>query len=160
MNTTLQDSIEKEIVISAPMERVYAALTEADKLAQWFPDKVEGQVKPGERPVFDFGEYGRHSVYVVATEPYSYVAYKWIPGSIHVPHGFVGDVLKEPHTLCEFHLEKAGDGTRVRLKESGFASLPQEFYAKSIEDNTGGWNVMIYRLKTFSETGTARSPEK
>lgn len=160
MSTTLQDTIRKEIVIGAPRERVYAALTDPAKLSQWFPDAVEGEIKPGARPVFDFGEYGRHSAYVVATDPYSYVAYRWIPGSIHVPQGFIGDVLSEPNTLCEFHLGEVDGGTRVRLVESGFASLPSEFYAKSIEDNTGGWDVMIYRLKTFIETGAAVSPPK
>ncbi len=160
MSTTLQDTITKEIVIGAPRERVYAAITDPKQLAQWFPDAVEGDIRPGERPVFDFGEYGRHSAYVVATDPYSYVAYRWIPGSIHVPHGFVGDVLTEPNTLCEFFLYEIPEGTRVRLVESGFASLPSEFYAKSIEDNTGGWDVMVYRLKTYIETGTAVSPPK
>ena len=160
MSTTLQDTINKEVTIAAPREKVYAAITDPELLAQWFPDAVEGEIKPGERPVFDFGEYGRHSAYVVATDPYSYVAYRWIPGSIHVPQGFIGDVLTRPNTLCEFHLDEVDAGTRVRLVESGFASLPEEFYAKSIEDNNGGWEVMIYRLKTFIETGTAVSPHK
>ena len=155
MSTQLQDVIEREIVIGAPRERVYAALTDPAQLAQWFPDRVEGEIKPGERPVFDFGEYGRHSVYVVATDPVSYVAYRWIPGAIHVPAGFIGDVLKEPNTLCEFRLEETAEGTRVRLLESGFASLPPAFYAQSVKDNEGGWDVMIVRLKRFAETGNA-----
>jgi uncharacterized protein YndB with AHSA1/START domain len=158
MNTALQNVIEREIVISAPRERVYAALTDPAQLAQWFPDNVEGEVKPGERPVFDFGEYGRHSTYVVATDPFSYVAYRWIPGAIHVPVGFIGDVLNEPNTLCEFRLEETAEGTRVRLLESGFASLPTEFYEKAVKENEGGWEVMIARLKRFVETGSADSP--
>lgn len=160
MSTALQDTINKEIEISAPRERVYAALTDPAKLSQWFPDAVEGEIKPGERPVFDHGEYGRHSVYVVATDPYSYVAYRWIPGTVNVPQGFIGDVLTQPNTLCEFHLDEVDGGTRVRLVESGFASLPSEFYAKALEDNNGGWDIMVYRLKTFIETGTAVSPPK
>ena len=160
MSTTLQDTISREVLINAPKEKVYAALTDPAQLSQWFPDNVEGDIRPGERPVFDFGEYGKHSTYVVATDPYSYVAYRWIPGSVHVPAGFIGDVLKEPNTLCEFHIDETPQGTRVRLLESGFSSLPQEFYAKSIEDNEGGWTVMIHRLKTFLETGTAVSPGK
>lgn len=160
MNPTIQDEIVKEVVIRASRERVYAALTDPVQLAQWFPDAVEGEIRPGERPVFDFGEYGLHSTYVVATDPFTYVAYRWIPGSIHVPKGFLGDVLQEPNTLCEFHLEEVPEGTRVRLVESGFASLPADFYAKAIEDNEGGWTVMVHRLQTFVETGTAVSPHK
>jgi uncharacterized protein YndB with AHSA1/START domain len=160
METTLRDTIVREITIAAPRERVFAALSRAEELANWFPDAVEGTLAVGERPVFDFGEYGRHSVYVEAMAEPSYLAYRWIPGAIYVPQGFIGDVLKEPHTLCEFHLEEVPEGTRVRLVESGFASLPSEFYAKSVEENEGGWDVMIYRLKTYIETGTAVSPQQ
>lgn len=160
MSTTVQDTIKREVVIDAPRERVYEALTDADQLAKWFPDAVEGEIRPGERPVFDFGPYGRHSIYVVATDPPGYIAYRWIPGAVHVPEGFIGDVLAEPNTLCEFHLEEVPEGTRVRLVESGFAALPEEFYAKAIADNEGGWDVMVYRLKSFIETGTAVSPDK
>ena len=100
MSTTLQDTINNEIVIGAPRERVYAAITDPDQLAQWFPDAVEGEIKPGARPVFDFGEYGRHSAYVVATDPHSYVAYRWIPGSISQgapgPAGLVGSPVVSP----------------------------------------------------------------
>lgn len=155
MSTTVQDTIQKEVHIKASREAVYAALTDPVQLAGWFPDAVEGEIKPGERPVFDFGQYGRHSAYVVATDPYHYVAYRWIPGSVYVPQGFIGDVLHEPNTLCEFHLEEVDGGTRVRLVESGFASLPEQYYAKSIEDNTSGWNIMMVRLKEFAETGKA-----
>lgn len=160
MNASLQDTIVREVDVAAPKERVYAALTQPELLAQWFPDAVEGEIKPGERPIFDFGEYGRHSAYVVATDPFTYVAYRWIPGAIHVPQGFTGDVLSEPNTLCEFFIEETGDGCRVRLVESGFASLPAEFYEQALSDNQGGWDVMVYRLKTFAETGTAVSPQK
>jgi uncharacterized protein YndB with AHSA1/START domain len=47
MSTALQDAINKEIQISAPRERVYAALTDPSQLSQWFPDAVEGEIKPG-----------------------------------------------------------------------------------------------------------------
>lgn len=152
MNTTLQDTINREVVISAPMERVYSAISDAKELAKWFPDAIEGEIRPGERPVFDFGEYGKHSIYVVATDPHSYVAYRWIPGGTE---SFIGDVLEKPNTLCEFHLDEIPEGTRVRLIESGFASLPADFYEKAYKDNSGGWNVMIARLKRFVETGSA-----
>jgi uncharacterized protein YndB with AHSA1/START domain len=160
MNQALQDTIVREVTIGADQEKVYAALTDPDKLGQWFPDRVEGKIEPGERPVFDFGEYGRHSVYVVATDPHSYVAYRWIPGAVHVPQGFIGDVLQEPNTLCEFFISPVDGGTQVRLVESGFASLPAEFYETALRENQGGWDIMVHRLKTFVETGTAVSPSR
>ena len=73
---------------------------------------------------------------------------------------FIGDVLQEPNTLCEFHISATEGGTKVRLVESGFASLPAEFYEDALSQNQGGWDVMVHRLKTFVETGTAVSPSK
>jgi len=146
MSTAVQDKLDKEIVLRASQERVYAALTDPEKIVNWFPDAVEGKLEPGERPVFDFGEYGKHSIFVVAADPYSYFAYRWIPGSVHVPVGFVGDVLQEPHTLVEFHLEPIPEGTKLRLVESGFSSLPADVMEQCFKDNTGGWEYMLDRL--------------
>ena len=157
MNSTLQDTINREVVISAPREKVYNAIADAKQLSKWFPDAIEGEIKVGERPVFDFGEYGKNSIYVVATDPHQYVAYRWMPGGVNEYKDFIGDVLQKPNTLCEFHLDEIPEGTRVRLVESGFASLPKEFYAKALGDNTGGWEVMIARLKRFVETGNPES---
>ena len=44
MKTSLQDTIVREVLVQAPRERVYAALTDAGQLAQWFPDAVEGEI--------------------------------------------------------------------------------------------------------------------
>jgi uncharacterized protein YndB with AHSA1/START domain len=147
MNSNLQDTIEREIVIHAPRERVYAALSDPAQIVRWFPEGIEGKLEPGERPILDFGKYGKFSIYVVAAEPNEYFAYRWLPGSAYVPKGFIGDVLTKPHTLVEFHVKETPGGTRLQLKESGFASLPTEHYAKSIKENNDGWDFMLDRLK-------------
>lgn len=157
MTATIQDSIVREIVVRAPQEKVYRAITDPEQLPLWFPDGVEGKIEVGSRPIFDFGEYGKNSIYIVAADPHSYFAYNWVPGSAQM--GVYDDVLEAPHTLCEFRLETVPDGTLVRLTESGFASLPSEFYERAMKDNSGGWTVMMHRLKTFVETGTAVSPK-
>jgi uncharacterized protein YndB with AHSA1/START domain len=145
MNTALQDTIEREIMVRAPRERVYSAIADADQIVKWFPERVEGKMAVGERPIFDFGKYGKVHLYVVAAQPYEYFAYRWLPGSEYQP-GFEGDVLSKPNTLVEFRLEDAPDGTRVRLKESGFASLPPEAYEKAFADNSEGWTEELAKL--------------
>lgn len=149
MVTTMQDTIEREIVIRAPKEKVYNAITDPAQIVKWFPDTVEGKLEPGERPIFDFGQYGKSALYVVAADPHDYFAYRWIPGGVHEYKDFMGDVLAEPNTLVEFRLEEASGGTRVRLMESGFASLPAEAYAQSVKDNTEGWAYMLDRLEKY-----------
>ena len=147
----MQDVIEKEIIVRAPQERVYAALTDPEKLAGWFPDAVEGKIAPGERPILDFGEYGKSKIYIVATDPYYYFAYRWVSGSVTIPDGFLGDVLTRPHTLVEFHLEAVSEGTRVKLVESGFSTLAAEVMQTTYNDNTEGWEYMLGRLGEFAE---------
>ncbi len=147
MNTTLQDRIERELTLKAPIERVFRALTDAGELAKWFPKAIEGRVAPGETAVFDFGEYGKAPVHVVAVEPFSYFAFRWVPGSVP----FRGDPLSRPNTLVEFRLEEVEGGTRLRLTESGFASLPAEEHAKSLEENTQGWDSELASLVRFVE---------
>jgi len=149
MGSTIQDSIEKEIVVRAPKERVYAALTTPEQFVKWFSIGVEGTFETGERPIVDFGEYGKFKIYVVAANPHDYFAYRCVPGSVYCPQGFLGDVLAEPNTLVEFTLETVEGGTKVHLKESGIASLPVEVIEKTLQGNDAGWNFMLGRLLDY-----------
>lgn len=145
MNTAVQDSILREIVLRAPKERVYRAITEPDQIVKWFPDGIEGKLEKGERPVFDFGDYGKVAIYVVASDPYDYFAYRWVPSV----GASAEDPLKQANTLVEFRLEEVSEGTRLRLSETGFASLPQEVIEKSLQDNNEGWDYMLPRLEKY-----------
>ncbi len=148
MNTELRDVIEMEIVISAPKAQVYSAIAETEQIVKWFPEGIEGSLTPGQEPILDFGEYGRHRIYVENAKPTDYFAFRWIPGSVKSA-GFLDDVRTQPNTLVEFSLSEIQGGTLVKLKESGFASLPPEYYEKSINDNTGGWEYMMDRLTKY-----------
>lgn len=145
MSTTMQDAIEREIVVCAPRERVYQAITDPEQIVRWFPDAVEGNLHPGSDALFTFEGYGGSQIYVEAADPHHYFAYRWLPGGDYEV-GFRGDVRQKPHTLVEFRLEEHPEGTRVLLKESGFAGLPAEFYAGCMKDNNQGWDYMLDRL--------------
>jgi uncharacterized protein YndB with AHSA1/START domain len=141
----MQNVIKKEIKINAPKQRVYEALTNKEQIVKWFPTAVEGNIEAGERPIFDFGEYGKNQLYIVATNPYEYFAYKWIPGSSH----FLGDVFSKAHTLVEFYIEETDGVSTLTLTESGFSDLPVELAEKALSDNTGGWEYMLGRLEKY-----------
>lgn len=145
----IQDSIEKEIVVRASKERVYAALTTPEQFVKWFAAGVEGTFGAGERPILDFGEYGCFKILVIAADPHDYFAYRCVPGSIFCPQGFLGDVLDEPNTLVEFRLETVAEGTRIRVKESGIASLPADVIEKTLDGNDAGWAFMLGRLEEY-----------
>lgn len=138
----MQDAITKEILVNAPQERVYGAIADPTQITQWFPDEVEGTFEIGERPTLRFGDF-KTRIYVEAAKPFSYFAYRWVPGGVAV----TGDVLELQNTLVEFFIEKVAEGTKVTLKESGFASLPEETAQKSLEMMQGGWTSMMGRLE-------------
>lgn len=101
----------------------------------------------GERPILDFGPAGggRVAIYVVAVEPPRYFAYRWMQG-ITDPATLLGDPLQNQNTLVEFHVEGAPEGARVRVVESGLASLPgipgmdPELQAEQMGQ---GWMLML-----------------
>ncbi len=139
----MQNTILREITVNATKEKVYQAITDPDQITTWFPDKIEGSMAVGDRPIFDFGIHGRNQIFIEAAQPYNYFAYRWIPGSNH----FLGDVLTRPNTLVEFYIEEADGVSKITLKESGFASLPPEMAEQCFTDNSGGWDYMIGRLE-------------
>ncbi len=139
----MQNVIRREITISAPAERVYAAIADPEKVVRWFPETLEGEYSVGKQPVFGFGEHGRNQVYIVDARPHEYFAYRWVPGANH----FLGDVLSVKTTLVEFRIEEQPDDTcKVTLTESGFAELPKEIMEDAFRQNSGGWDFMLGRL--------------
>jgi uncharacterized protein YndB with AHSA1/START domain len=110
------DRIEREIVINAPQDRVWAALTEAEHVAGWFGDAAEVDLRPGGKMVFGWKEFGDHHARVERVEPPGFFSYRWArPTSVEPAEG--------NSTLVEFTLVPEGAGTRLRVVETGFASL-------------------------------------
>lgn len=141
----MQDSIVREITVKASKERVYKAITDPKEIISWFPDAVEdGTLEVGQRPIFVFSnEEHKTRIYVEAARPFEYFAYRWVPGGA----GITGDVLAVPNTLVEFYIVELEVGTKITMKESGFASLPAEVAQESLNQNNGGWDHMMSRLE-------------
>lgn len=142
----MKNVIEREIVIRASQARIYDAIANPEEVVKWFPETLEGRYEVGEQPIFGFGDHGRNQVCIVAAQPHTYFAYRWVPGAAH----FLGDVMSVPNTLVEFRIEPLGDGTcRLTLTESGFADLPADVMGSAFDDNSGGWTFMLGRLEDY-----------
>ena len=143
----MQDSIEREITIRAPKERVYSAITDPKQIVSWFPEAIYGTLEKGATPTIDFGKGYEFQIHVVAANPHDYFAYRWVPVNADGSIGFKGDVLSVPNTLVEFRLADAPNGTTLTLIESGFSTLPKIVAEKQFEKNAGGWDYMLDRLE-------------
>jgi uncharacterized protein YndB with AHSA1/START domain len=147
--------VERQTVVKAPIERVYAALTDPSLFPTWGPERVDGKIAPGERPILDFGASGKAAIYVVAVEPPSFFAYRWVQG-VTDPKVLLGDPLKGPNTLVEFHLETIESGTRVRVVESG--RVPSHLVSPAGAEQIGkGWELMLSGLPRHFAGGSELS---
>ena len=148
------DRIEQEISIAAPMERVWAVLTEPAHVGKWFgqgePTPVD--LRPGGIIHLDHGEYGQFPTRIEKVDPPHYFAYRWASA-------FPGEVADDENsTLVEFTLTPEGAGTRLRLVESGFASLTipaERVSAAGYESHAGGWPVKLEELREQAEQNSA-----
>jgi uncharacterized protein YndB with AHSA1/START domain len=146
----VNDEIERETLINAPVERVWELITEAEHLGRWFGDAgAEIDLRPGGAIVLRWAEYGTNRGRVVAVEPHTRFSYRWAP--FKDPGGEEPDDGNS--TLVEFTLQPEGDATRLRVVESGFASLAtsDEQRAKNLNGNTAGWAQETGELREYAE---------
>ncbi len=139
------DRIEREIVLAAPPERVWAALTEPDQMAGWFGTRGEIDLRPGGEALFVWEGHETSRSRVEVVEPPRRFAFRW--------HAEGSDpslpVEEVASTLVEFTLEAIPEGTRLTLVESGFAALPPDVRDKTRIDNDGGWAEELGDLAAY-----------
>ena len=146
----VQDQIERETVIKAPVERVWRLITQAEHLGRWFGDAgAEIELQPGGEMTVRWTEHGTSRGRVVAVDPPTGFSYRWAP--FRDPGG--DEPAEGNSTLVEFTLAPEGDGTRVRVVESGFASLAtsETQRAANHAGNSRGWELELDELRAYAE---------
>lgn len=146
----VSDRIERETVINARVERVWELITEAEHLGRWFGDAgAEVDLRPGGAMVLHWSDHGTSHARVVAVEPHTRFAYRWAP--FKDPGG--EEPAEGNSTLVEFTLQPEGEATRLRVVESGFASLAtsDEQRAKNLAGNARGWKAETDELREYAE---------
>lgn len=137
------EQIEREIVIAAPVARVWAALTEAEQIGEWFGDAgAEIDLRPGGALIIRWNEHGEFHTTIERLEPERLFSWRWTYTEGEEPR-------PDNSTLVEFSLTPEGDGTRLRVVESGFRTLdlPEEKRAQRAAENTQGWREELEELR-------------
>jgi uncharacterized protein YndB with AHSA1/START domain len=154
------DRIEKEVVLRAPLDRVWRAISDADEFGQWFgvrfdgpfvagtsvtgvitPTTVDEDVARAQEP-----HAGKSDTWqIVAVEPQRRLAFRWHP------YGVEDDVdySREPTTLVEFTLAETSDGVLLRIVESGFDAIPAERRVSAFEANSEGWAAQTELVRKY-----------
>ncbi|WP_217711123.1 SRPBCC domain-containing protein [Actinomadura sp. NAK00032] len=138
----IPDRIERETVLRHPVERVWAALTTAEGLSQWFGSVAEIDLRPGGRAYFRWDDLDQESVATITiVDPPHRLAFTW------PIEGWRGD--EAPRTLVTFTLEPIAEGTRLRLVESGFIQAADQVARTAHESNSHGWAAELADLETY-----------
>jgi uncharacterized protein YndB with AHSA1/START domain len=142
----MSDTIEREITIAAPIERVWELITQPEHVGTWFGDAgAEIDLRPGGELTLRWEEYGTIHGRVERVEPMTRFSYRWAP--YKEPGGT--EPVDGNSTLIEFMLSETGEGTRLRLVESGFTSLdaPPERQEALRQGNVEGWGIELGHLE-------------
>lgn len=154
--------IEKHVVLRAPLQRVWRAISDAEEFGRWFgvrfdgpfvagtsvtaaitPTTVDDEVAKRQEP-----HTGVRSTWqIVAVEPPRRFAYRWHPFAVDAGV----DYDREPTTLVEFTLSQQPDGVLLTITESGFEAIPPARRGPSFEANGEGWAIQTALVRKYIE---------
>ena len=140
------DSIEREIVIEAPVDVVWSVVTEPEHVARWFSDEAQIDLRPGGDGLVTWHrEGGGYHLRIERVERPHTFAYRWVrrPGV---------EPAEGNSTLVVFSLRAEGEHTRLRVSESGFAALawPEDEKAEYQSENVRGWALELDELRAYT----------
>jgi uncharacterized protein YndB with AHSA1/START domain len=154
------DQIVRKILLRAPRERVWNAISDSRQFGTWFGAEFKGPFVPGksangrivgtkvdaevaarQKPhtdkVFEFA--------IDRIEPMDLFSYRWHPYAVEP--GI--DYSREPMTLVTFELEDAPNGTMLTVTESGFDRIPLERRARAFERDSEGWTLQMTLIEKY-----------
>jgi uncharacterized protein YndB with AHSA1/START domain len=149
MKETSTDRIEKEIVVRAPRARVWRALTDAQEFGKWFRVEMKDTFAPGacaKGSILHPGyEHVTFEVQVERMEPEHLFSWRWHPYAVDPKQ----DYSKEPTTLVVFELEEVPEGTRLKVRESGFDQIPLARRSEAFRMNSDGWAAQVQNIAQY-----------
>jgi len=160
MSSTVPDRIEKQVILQAPLSRVWQAISDSRQFGSWFgvtfdspfkagariagrisPTTVDPQVAAMQKP------YEGHAfeITIDRIEPERLFSFRWHPAAVDPNVDYSG----EPTTLVEFHLEPVSGGVQLTVVESGFDKVPPARRADAFKMNEGGWTAQMMLIQKY-----------
>ena len=138
------ERVEREILVDAPLGVVWEVITEPEHLSGWFSDSVEIDLRPGGKLTLVWEGSHTEQGRVEKVEPPHVFSFRWIRGS-------ATKAREDNSTLVEFSLSAEGEGTRLRVVETGFSKLdmPEDDQANDAEGHRRGWELELDELRDY-----------
>jgi uncharacterized protein YndB with AHSA1/START domain len=154
------DRIEKQILLHAPLERVWHAVSDAAQFGHWFGVAFDGPFTAGSRvtgriaPTSMDPEVARlqqphagkpFEFWVERIEPMRRIAFRWHPFAVATDT----DYSAEATTLIVFELLAVGPDTQLTISESGFDRIPLARRADAFQANDAGWSHQVKLMEKY-----------
>lgn len=154
------DRMQKRVVLEAPLERVWKAVSDSTRFGEWFGVRFEGPFEAGKSIKGKIAPTKADPEVAKTQEPYTgmpfdctvdriepmrFFSFRWHPFA--VDPGV--DYSKEPTTLVTFELEAVPGGTQLTITESGFDAIPASRRAKAFEMNSHGWAAQTRLIEKY-----------
>ncbi len=131
-------SVNAAIQVLKPVEEVFEAIVDPEKMTNYFISKSTGRMEEGSELLWTFPEFeGESRILVGKIETNKLVSFYWeIEGKFH---------------LTQIELTGYGDRTKVSITETG--GQPDEAGINWLKGNTEGWANFLACLKAWLEYG-------
>ncbi|MEO6580516.1 MAG: SRPBCC family protein [Sphingomicrobium sp.] len=146
----MSDRIERSIFIAAPLDKVWAAISDYREFGSWFGVMLDQPFVAGQSSTGHMSFNDRKfdwNADVVAVEPPKRLAFRWRPFAIDPDV----DYSAEPKTLVEFTLAEQDGGTELTVVESGFNAIPASRRDEAFRMNSKGWSAQVENVRRHAE---------
>jgi uncharacterized protein YndB with AHSA1/START domain len=139
------DRIERTVHLGRTPAQVWQALTTAEGLSAWFGERASIDLRPGGAATLTFAGGLTVDMRIERVEEPAVFAYTW-----RLPDLPEDDPRR---TYVEFTLDPDGDGTVLRVVETGFAQLPPDTQRATYDSHGDGWTRELAELVEHLDGG-------
>jgi uncharacterized protein YndB with AHSA1/START domain len=140
-------TIDRTLLLKAPIQKVWNAIGTPEGFAGWFLAKVEGDWKVGETVTLLWPSGNANDIILSTIDEPVAFAYRWHPGDYAKLADFPFDQL----TTVTMTLKETEGGTELHLTETGFENLSDDRRAKVLGLNTEGWDEELENIRKYVE---------
>ena len=141
-------TVRRTIRIAAPVDKVWAAVTEPEHISRWFGRVVLDGPGVGARGTISWPDRGGLPLRIEKIDRPRMVAYRWCNDDAS---GLTPDEFDEEHsTVFTFTLEPVPGGTELTVAETGFETTSDP--TANMDSHRSGWDSELDKLVALLES--------
>jgi uncharacterized protein YndB with AHSA1/START domain len=141
-------TVRRTISIAAPVEKVWAAVTEPEHISRWFGKATFDRSGAGAVGTLFWEGYGAVPVRIEEIDPPRLVSYRW--GNDDALGHLAPELDVATSTVFTFTLTETDGGTELTVVETGFDRTSDP--VANLESHRGGWDSELDKLIALVES--------